>query len=472
MTSLLDAIALAAADKIAKTAGARAGIVAYRNLLAQEAEATRAAAVLRGIDCAVEAGDEQAAYSFAESWSTVRAGDWGSDVVLGAARLEARGFLRTAHLLLSRERERRNDPRVAYALGKVSGRRGMSGDALAAFESCLAFNGGTTSVAREAAAVIAAATVRVARARARDPRTNDDALGMARSVDPSLLSPGDRLQLARVLLGSKSRFERASALSMLVDVARISPALAPRAATYAARHADRMGHALTPLEADRLRAALAAHPNVKEGELAARRLESLQGGTGAAAALSEERRIMADPALQPIVVKAKAVLAGGSGPRTTTADSPLGERLTDASLAAMADLRRGTLHAGTLAQIAELASGNLRPFPRAALTLAWLALAGSDATLYPAAIAMAERALVLDTRPPRGMLPLATLLAQRGAHDVAERALRLAVLRGEETAAARLSRLLVDRAKRALHRGNRAAALAFLSEARGRHLSK
>ena len=472
MSSLLDAIALGAAEKIWKTAGPRAGLIAYRNLLSQDADATRATAILRGMDCAMEAGDEQAAFSFAESWGFVLRGDHADDVVRSAARLSARGFLRTAHLLLSREHERRHAPLVAYVLGKVSAQRGLPGDALAAFEACVETGRAAgKKLPAQVAALVAAATVEVARTRAREPETATLALELARKVDATLLLPRQRLELARLLLMSKSRFERAGAISQMVDVARLTPGLAPRAARYAAAHADRTGHSLTPLEADRVKAALACHPDASCAALAATRLESLRNAVGTAAALAEERRIMVDPELAPLVVKAKAVLAGGSGPPAADTATPH-VRLTCASLAAIAQLRRGALDTVTLGKVRDLASADVRPFPRAALTLAWLALASKDRTLHPAASELCGRALSLHVATPRGLLPLAALLAERGQDELAQKALRLAVLRDEPNAGERLERLLVTRAKSALARGDRASAMSLLSEARGRNLSK
>ena len=472
MAGLLDSIALAAAEKIWRTAGPRAGMLAYRNLLAQESDNTRAQAILRGIDCAMEAGDEQAAFAFAESWGFVRTGDLADDVVVSAARLEARGFQRSCHLILMREHERRHDPRVAYALGRVCQRRGLPGDALAAFTSCVDAMGKTRTFG-ESERLLAAASLEIARARIRDPMTAASALALGKSIDASLLAPKERVQHARLLLASQSRFERASALSSLAELARQIPALAAPAAHVAAAHADRMGHALTPLEADRVLAVLSALPAPAAVALARKRLESLRNDVGLRAARAEERRIVEDPELAPLVVKAKAILAGASGPDTAAkADASAALRLTDLALAAIAEHGRGALRATRLREVLALAAFDVRPFPRGALTLAMLALGGEDRSLHPDAAALADRAITLGASSPRGLSLLAALLVSRDEELVAERALRLAAQREEPGADGLLVRLLCHRARRALARGDRATAASCLSEARGRHLSK
>ncbi len=472
MAGLLDSIALAAAEKIWRTAGPRAGMLAYRNLLSQDSDTTRAQAILRGIDCAMEAGDEQAAFSFAESWGFVRTGDLAEDVVVSAARLEARGFQRTCHLILVREHERKHDPRVGYALGRVCQRRGLPGDALAAFTSCIESKGAAKSI-RDSEKLFAAASLEVARARAREPETAASATELVKSIDPALLVPRKKMQHARLLLASKSRFERAGALSALAEVARQTPALAAVAAQIAAAHADRMGHALTPLEADRVVAALASYTVPASVALARKRLESLRNDVGVVAALAEERRIMDDPELAPLVVKAKAVLAGGSGPDAAArADASAALLLTDLSLAAIAEHGRGALRVTRLREVLALAAGDVRPFPRSALTLAMLALGSDDRSLHPEAATLAARAIALGAASPRGLLPIAALLVARGEDLAADRALRLAAQRDEPGADDRLMDLLCHRGRRALASGDRVTALACLSEARGRHLSK
>lgn len=474
MSSLLDQIALAAAEKIWRTAGPRAGMLAYRNLLTQDSDATRAQAILRGIDCAMEAGDEQSAFTFAESWGFVRTGDHAEDVVRSAARLESRGFSRTCHLLLQREHERRRDPRVAYAFARVCERRGLPGDARDAFTVCMETSAAAKTV-QESAVLLATATLEVARARARDPLTAASALELARGIDASLLAPPKKLQHARLLLAWKSRFERAGALSSLADVAKKTPALAVAAARVAAAHADRLGHALTPLESDRVAAVLSA---IAEGDgaraaaLARKRLDSLRNDVGLAAALAEERRIMEDPELAPLVQKAKAILAGGSGPALAEGAESPALRLADASLAAVAEHRRGALRVPRMKELVALAAADVRPFPRAALSVAMLALGGEDGSLHPEAAALAARAVTLGASSPRGLVPLAALLIARGEEAVAEQTLRLAAQREEPSAREHLLRLLCHRAQHAYARGDRATALLRLGEARGLDLSK
>ena len=267
--ALLDAIAIGAAAQIRRTAGARAGIIAYKNLLQSATEETRAHAILGGIECAIDASDEHAAFTFAEQWVFVTQGSWERAVVSRLKLLGRKKYLRPAHVLAEIEHKRAPRPFIAYALARICEARDLDADAQIAWASCASFES-----AKDARAVVTRAALEIASLRARAPETQDAALVLARKIDASALRDLQKVHLACILLLSPSRFERASALSTLCDLARKDPAVRATAIRRAAAHADRLGSALTPLEADRVAAAIAIWPLEKKPRRCGRALGS------------------------------------------------------------------------------------------------------------------------------------------------------------------------------------------------------
>jgi tetratricopeptide (TPR) repeat protein len=179
-------------------------VVAFRNLLSATSEETRARAVLGGIECAMDAGDEHAAYSFAEAWFPINQGAWERDVVRTALKLDARGWERVAFVLVETEHRRKRGPFIAYAHARLCEARGDYASAFAAWESCAA--------AAEGAGVKRLGTVarlEIARAHGRSPESRAAALALAKSVDSTSLPARQKMQHARILASSSSRFERA-----------------------------------------------------------------------------------------------------------------------------------------------------------------------------------------------------------------------------------------------------------------------
>jgi hypothetical protein len=460
--ALLDSIATATAAQIAKTAGPRAGVIAFRNLLSASSEETRARAVLGGIECALDAADEHAAFTFAEQWLTITNGAWERDVVRVAKKVDARGWERVAFLLLETEHRRRNGPFVAYAHARLCDARGNRADAFAAWQSCAAAATGA-GMHRLAAA----ATLEIARAHARTPEARATAVALAKSIDAAALPPRQKMQHARILLLSASRFERAGALSTLADVAKAAPELARAAIRATARHADSMGARLTPLEADRVKAALAAWPEKEPRALALARLASLEKEKSDPH--GAEARLAADPGLEKLVTKARAVLAGGLGPDSSPGGGgavPQG-RAAAAALVGIAHAKRGALVPSHLADVTRALEGRAAAPPCAA-ALCLLALASEKSALHEEAARLANAVIERRGAAPGGFVRLADALSARGRDDVAEPALRIAEATGEEGAKDRLTSVLLRRGRAAAHAGKRTDALKWLREAESR----
>jgi hypothetical protein len=465
--ALFDSIAISTAQQIAKTAGPRAGVMAFKNLLSATSEETRARAALGGIDCALDAGDEHAAYTFAEAWFPINQGAWERDVVRAAQKLEARGWERCAFLLVETEHRRKRGPFIAYAHARLCEARRDWATALAAWESCAA--------AAESAGVRrlgAVARLELARVRARSPESRETALALVKSVDVSSLPDRQRVQHARILLFSSSRFERAGALSALADLARGTPEIARDAVRAAAAHADAMGARLTPLEADRVKAALAAWPEKDARALALSRLSSIEREKGDA--LGAETRLANDPALEVLVTKARAVLAGGFGPDPSYGGGGAVPQARAAALAltAIAHAKRGTLAPSHLADVTRALEARA-PAPPAAASLCVLALSAGIAASSPSAVheeAARLASAIIERRGAVsfGFVRLADALASRGRDDVAESALRVAESMGEEGASARLLSALLRRGRAAAKAGKRSDALKRLREAASR----
>jgi hypothetical protein len=460
--ALFDSIAIGTAQQIAKTAGPRAGVVAFRNLLATSSEETRARAVFGGIDCALDAGDEHAAFTFAEAWFPILQGTWERDVVRAAMKLDARGWERSAYLLVETEHRRKRGPYVAYAHARMCEARGDWVTALAAWESCAA--------AADAAGVRrlgAIAALEIARARARSPESRAAAFALAKSLDATSMPPRQKLQHARILLFSSSRFERAGALSALSDLAKAHPEIARDAVRAAAAHADAMGPRLTPLEADRVKAALGAWPEKDARALALARLSSIEREKGDP--LGAEARLAADPALEVLVTKARAVLAGGFGPDPSygAAGAVPHARAAGLALTAIAHAKRGTLAPSHLSDVTRALDGRA-PAPPAAASLCVLALATSASALHEEAARLANAIVERRGTVSFGFVRLADALSSRGRDDVAEAALRVAESMGEEGASARLLSALLRQGRAAAHAGKRTEALRRLREARER----
>lgn len=243
-------VALGAAERVRKNLGPRAGLVSYRALAENAADAeTRGRAVLEGISCAIEVADRDAIAALVGLYAGVDdAASLETQARATVLVLERNGHSLSARGLASLELERFPRARSAYLLGRCLERARDRG-ALAAFERAesLAKTEGASDV--EAASRAFRVALLYEATRLEEARALEKNL-VLRGLPPLLL-----LRIARHGLASPSRFTRASWLSELDRVAQdvaSSRVVATTALGLVCAHADRMGYGLTELERDRV----------------------------------------------------------------------------------------------------------------------------------------------------------------------------------------------------------------------------
>jgi hypothetical protein len=246
--SLAGTIALKTCEQVERSGGPRAGLVAYKALAQNSADAeVRAKALTGGIRCAVASRDAAAVEDLVALWPTIDRGDWPVaamvrdlarakmlPLAVDLAEAEATRH-RTAHSLYTYARalDVAEDVRAVEWFQKAAERAGKEGNQR----------------------IVVAARTRLVALLARSWETLDHALAEAAKLDPKAVT--DPIELARVLLLSGSRFTRASAIGILADAAKSDDVeVRLRARRLAARYADEAADAVTPLEHDRLNAFL------------------------------------------------------------------------------------------------------------------------------------------------------------------------------------------------------------------------
>lgn len=486
--SVASSLAIAVAERVERSGGARAGLVAWRTLASNATGGeVRGRALLGALRCALALRDEAAFEELTEAWRSVDRGLWDGEVA-GLCKDMARAGL------LAR----------ATALAEVEARRHRTALSLYTFARCLELEArpSAADVFREAAAraeregatrIEIASRVRRAALLARSLLTLPEAIEEARRVDLAQVPAPSKLAVARVLLRSPSRFVRAGAIGLLDElVLGDDAALASRALAVAARWADcaRRG-SLTPLESDRLIAlfgrerAMAAAPRAKAAMTALDQVLRADDGPTLAAALARAARVQ--PELAPLHARARDVLRGRfEAAREIDARAP--EDLAE---------RRAYRHGQILDVLVALRDGSA---PRAARALRLLAAAEEDGEHLPReALAVAHAALTphvggasgargIDpelrewaTRlvaarlrraspgaPPRGFAALADTLASIDEEELATLARRAALLAGEPGAAESLGTALARSGWELARMGSarRAEAIAKLREAK------
>lgn len=473
--SVAASVALAVAERVERTGGARAGLVAWRTLAQGAADAeVRGKAILAGLRCAIALRDGGAIDELTAGWEAVGAGVWDEAIAALSAELFRAGLV----------------PR-AIALARAEARRHPTARALYGFARCLdvaresgaadAFRDAIARAEREGAREIErAARVRRAAILARAWPTMGEALDEAGRVDPAAVPPASRLVLASVLLRSPSRFARAAALGVLdALVEGGDAALAARALGLAARWADDARDALTPLEADRLvalfgrEAAVKVAPRAKEAARALARIAAATDEPALAAALDDAARF--DPRLASLHARARDVLRGRyEAPPASAEAAPddaalrrafRGSELLDV-VVAMRD-RAPARAARALRSLAEAEASGER-LPAEALGVAQAALAYDDAELRAVAVELVARRLreARAGAPPRGWALLADTLASLGMTELERSARRAAVVAKEPGAAESLGTSLAREGWELAKRGERQRAIASLREAK------
>jgi len=482
--SLAADVAIAAAERIEKSAGESAGLAVFKRL-AQNAAGVelRARAILGGLRCAIVLRDLGALRDLSQLWQTVDSGAW--DGIYGRCReLWHAGLGVCATDLAHAEVRRMPSARALYAYARCLD---VAGDVRAA----AAFGEAIAKAEREGApSLMRTARVRRVYWLSRSAETLPSAVEEAKLVVPGEVTAEERLVLARVLLRSPSRFVRAGALGILDELATSSPTLVAKALRVAAQHADETAGGATPLETDRLVAIFGREPFAKQAAPARDAIRALEriartkGQRGPAAEAELERALAeaarSSPELAALHRRAREILAGrfeahasalvrtegsteasaGDHPSPYAAWAPLLD-----AVVAMRD-QAWPRAARSIRSVAEVAEGGER-LPAQAWTILQAALACEDAEVRGVAgRAVASMIKTTSAAPPRGWLALATSLTACGMEDLATHPRRAAALAKEPGAAEALALTLTRSAWQLAERGERSRAIARLREAK------
>lgn len=410
---VVDKVALAAAERVGKLLGARAGLAAVRPLLEGLSDPRdRARGWALAFDHALAAHDMAALAELADAWRRQPAGAFFSVAARACKRANGRGHDGITVEVAIAEDVRAPTPRSAYLRGRCEE---------AAHRSA-------ADSYRRAALVGAAhpglwATATAHLCRLSSPHLELDLTRLARAVDLELVAAELQVELLRARLGASSRYGRVAALDGLLELADgHDERVARRAILVGARHADTEGERLTEIEADRIKSLLARWPDAA-------------GRHGAKLALRGQGEI--DLEQRQRLAATRSCLAGERSE-------------ADEALRALAD---------GLASAPETAS---------ALAVATLAARVLPRERAPDAVGDLVEALLAAPTPRahRGWIALADALDGRGDHRLARRVLAAGAALREQGAAARLADHERDVGWGAYEAGESAVALAALRRAR------
>ncbi len=447
-------LALAGAARIRRSAGPRAGLIAYR-ALARRLDGGRGPATLVALDLAVELDDHAAFAELVDLWSTVD-GD-GLREIAGLVRaLGAKGDAASLLRLLRAECARLSRPLTAYFLARASEPAHAAGDHA---ESDRAYDEATALATRSGDARLAVlARARLALSLARRPDHRARAVLLARELDPTKVAdlPADlRVGVARLLLDAPSRFTRATGLGLLDDVAKADGPYREMAMAVAADFTDGAGHRASPLERDRLIAILSRDADEARRTAVATlvaRAFTWNEIDLAPPARAAEQILQAEPDRLDEVLRAREVLENRAPSRRSGGD--LGVEV-------VAALRAGRV---ADAAVALERMQSARTLPTLVQRTAWAAVLealGNEAT-SPAAEGLFRLLVARGAAPRHGFLAYAARLSG----ETRLLALRQAHRSGEAGARERLSRALVAVALDAYANGKREDTLTRLREAK------
>lgn len=306
-----------------------------------------------------------------------------------------------------------------------------------------------------------------------EPALRNELVARALEVSVDDAPPAQRLAIARARLLATSKFQRASGLSLLVDLARASNEAVRRSALLiCARHADSAAR-LEPIEAERVAAALKNGLSESERDAALARLElriaidALEAPTIDAVERVLERVAATAPELSTQVRRVRGLLRDPSdGPASAPpsgdpADVSLASLALDALLALRAN--QPLIAARALDRAKDVSTNAVPAVLHAAIGRA---LATKDVGARRAAAALAIALFRRRAGAPRdGWSTLGLALARAGFHaDASEVLAEAARLRepGAATWAGEVERRI---AYLALAKGDRAAALENLRRA-------
>lgn len=243
---------LAGAKRIEATAGARAGLAAYRALALRPASTDSALAHLAALRCAAELGDDPAFQKLLLTWPS-QPGQHAERAAALAHRLAQQDKPGLARILLEAERTRwseaeRQTPAAAVALYLAAALAHVEGRA-ELLRRLIASSKNENLKAR--------AELRLAELlRARGQTAH--AAEAVRALAPERLAPAERMRRAELLLLSGSRFQRAAGFAELAERVGDDQAAAIR---LAVRGLCCRLPQLTALEEDRVRAVFARLPD-------------------------------------------------------------------------------------------------------------------------------------------------------------------------------------------------------------------
>lgn len=463
--------ALSAADRVRKNLGPRAGLLSYRTLAENSADSeTRGRAILEGLSCAIEAGDEDAAGALVGLYAGVKDGNLDVLARSTVQALEKRGFSLPARGLAALEVERFPRARSAYLHARCLEAAGDSG-ALSAFERAegLARTEGASTV--ETASRALRVLLLYAQNRGDDARTLEKTLAL-RDVAPQLL-----LRLASYGLSSASRFARAGWLTELDRLASEgSPAASSASLGLVCAHAERMGQNLTEMELDRTLAVFAKLPDeslaakLRARLVAWRTLPAAPRELGPAAR-SHVLSVLGNAGVGGDALayarRALEVIEGRFEPKVAL---PQGDAARLAVSAAAA-LRDGDSARATGALSALAAEVERAPFARRrpAWEVATLGLFADDDRVRASAVSVVAallRGRGAPSPPPRGALFVARACRAAGAEGLAEKLMAIAVDAREPGAKEAYSETARELAWKLAKEGRKGEALRLLREAK------
>lgn len=263
--TFLDDLGLRAAAGLETSVGPFIALAAYRRLFAGEG-ATREAAILGALRCAIQLADEEAIKACAEAWRSQPVSR--GNVLAEAGALLRAGRGHAAHWLASAELARSRSAHAAYIdarsceVFRLGGDHADPFDVIELWWSVVLQAQASSDERVTAFAAARFAGLAFARA-ARDPSYQLPrarlALACENARDELLETREARLALLRGKLLAAGRFARASALSSLESLARLrGSSIAERAVVIALRHLDNLPGRISPVERDRV-AACAKH---------------------------------------------------------------------------------------------------------------------------------------------------------------------------------------------------------------------
>ncbi len=459
-------VALRSAEQLHRTLGPRAALYAYRALATSAAAPeTRGRAILRGLSCAIDLRDPEAVDALVGLYPSVTSGAFGGEILRVGKRLVASGFLAPATALSTHEVSRFPAARTMYFRARCLERARDPGarEAFAAAEA--------RAVSEETHDIAALARAFRALLLFQEGSVSE-ALSTAKGLELRELPAELALGLAELGMASPSRFARAAALSDLeFFVSSPRPDVASRALVLAARHADRMGPALTPMEIDRLAALLAKLPDQALSRSMLDRLEARQIALGAAASNQADLVLAtidaAQPSLAPILRRAADAVRGRFEPHAARqGDEGDASQLAISAAVALRDGNMPRAEA-TLRALSERLALDAPSRRHGAWEAAYLGLLAEDDPVRAASLS-ALRALVKlgVPAPARGALSFANLVRIAGDDELAAALLRLAAEGRESGAAAARFEHARELGWRLALAGQREKAMALLKEAK------